>query len=232
MLDADTDDQFADLVQLAKTVDQDDMPAYLETSRRGGHMWLFFAQAVRGGLAREFGQGLLAAHEIDNVELFPKQDSVTNGPGSLIRMPFGVHRLTSQRYGFITPDGELLAPTIREQIDTLRAPETVPEAAFDAYRSFVLSSEVKVPRELSDASTDTVSERIKARVTVMEFVSRYVDLKPTATGAVGLCPFHQDEHPSFGINEDGNYWNVRRKAARMIVHDAPQVKDGPARSAD
>ena len=38
-----------------------------------------------------------------------------------------------------------------------------------------------------------ILERIKASVTVLEFVSQYVDLKPTASGAVGLCP--------------GNYWD-------------------------
>jgi DNA primase len=53
----------------------------------------------------------------------------------------------------------------------------------------------------------TVSERIKASVTVLEFVSQYVDLKPTASGAIGLCPFHDDHHPSFGVNAEGDYWN-------------------------
>jgi DNA primase len=53
----------------------------------------------------------------------------------------------------------------------------------------------------------TLSERIKASVAVLEFVSQYVDLKPTASGAVGLCPFHDDHHPSFGVNEEGNYGN-------------------------
>jgi hypothetical protein len=46
-----------------------------------------------------------------------------------------------------------------------------------------------------------------ASVTVLEFVSRYVDLKPTASGAVGLCPFHDDHHPSFGVNTESNYWH-------------------------
>jgi DNA primase len=36
----------------------------------------------------------------------------------------------------------------------------------------------------------TLSERIKARVMVVEFVSQYVDLKPAADGAVGLCLIH------------------------------------------
>jgi DNA primase len=52
-----------------------------------------------------------------------------------------------------------------------------------------------------------VSEKIKARVTVLEFVSQYVELKPAASGAIGLCPFHDDHHPSFGVNTEGNYWH-------------------------
>jgi hypothetical protein len=33
-----------------------------------------------------------------------------------------------------------------------------------------------------------VSEKIEASVTVLEFVSQYVDLKSTASGAIGLLP--------------------------------------------
>jgi hypothetical protein len=40
---------------------------------------------------------LLSFHRFEDVELFPKQDEPTGGPGSLIRMPFGVHRLTGGR---------------------------------------------------------------------------------------------------------------------------------------
>lgn len=207
VLDADNDAGFSDLVGLARRLSTEDVPTYLETSRRGGHLWLFLAEAVPGKIAREFGQGLTTAHDVNEVELFPKQDRVTNGPGSLVRLPFGVHRLTGQRYGFITPDRKHVAPTTREQIYALRAQKTVPEAAFDAYRSFVLSKEAREPRELTGAPRDTVSERIKASVTVMEFVSRYVDLKPTASGAVGSCPFHDDHHPSFGVNTEGDFWH-------------------------
>jgi hypothetical protein len=74
-------------------------------------------------------------HRVEDVELFPKQDELGDGPGSLIRMPFGVHRLTGRRYAFYTPDGIPLAPTIREQICALAAPQVVPEIAFESYRS-------------------------------------------------------------------------------------------------
>ena len=56
----------------------------------------------------------------------------------------------------------------------------------------------------SDEEGNIVRE---AGVMVLEFVSQYVDLMPTASGAVSLCPFHNDYHPSLGVNEEGNYGN-------------------------
>ena len=35
---------------------------------------------------------------------------------------------------------------------------------------------------------------------------RCVDLKPTVSGTIGLCPFHDDHHPGVGVNDEGNYW--------------------------
>jgi DNA primase len=58
------------------------------------------------------------------------------------------------------------------------------------------------------ARAGTVSEKTKASVTVLEFVSQCVDLKPTESGAIGLCPFHDDHQPSLGVNDEGNYWHV------------------------
>jgi len=207
VLDADDPQGWERLGHLARGLAGESIPAYLERSRRGGHLWLFLAQAVAGSEARAFGLGLLRAHQIEGVELFPKQDGLADGPGSLIRMPFGVHRLTGRCYGFYNADGSPLAPTIREQIFALRAPETVPGAAFDAYRSFVPPQPAVASTEPPEELTGTVSERIKASVKVLEFVSQYVDLKPTASGAIGLCPFHDDHPPSFGVNTEGNYWH-------------------------
>jgi len=207
VLDADDSQGWERLGHLARGLAGESMPAYLERSRRGGHLWLFLAQAVAGSEARAFGLGLLRAHQVEGVELFPKQDGLADGPGSLIRMPFGVHRLTGRCYGFYTADGFPLAPTFREQIYVLRAPETVPEAAFEVYRSFMPPQPVAVSTEPLEELTGMVSEKIKVSVAVLEFVSRYIDLKPTASSAISLCPFHDDHHPRFGAKVDGNYWH-------------------------
>jgi DNA primase len=47
----------------------------------------------------------------------------------------------------------------------------------------------------------------ESSVKVMESVSQYVDLRLTASGAVGLYSFHDDHHPSLGVNTEGNYWH-------------------------
>lgn len=207
ILDADNEQNYLELIKLAKSLAFDNVPTYVERSRRGGHLWLFFAQWMSGRVAREFGQGLLTAFSIPNVELFPKQDRLSQGPGSLIRMPFGIHQLSGRRYGFYTPYGDPLAPTIREQIQVLSKLQTVPKDALESFRLLAPSATVETVFEVTELPTDTISEQIKASVSVLEFVSQYVDLKPTGSGAIGLCPFHDDHQPSLGINDRENYWH-------------------------
>ena len=74
-----------------------------------------------------------------------------------------------------------------------------------AYRSLVSPRSAATPSKPLEMPTGMVSEKIKASVTVLEFVSQYVDLKPTGSDAVGLCLFHDDHRPSFGVNDEGNY---------------------------
>ena len=90
--DADDNQQLVGLIYMAQRLLENNVPTYLESSRRGGHLWLFFEQPILGREARVFGKGLLAAHDLKGIELFPKQDQLSSGPGSLIRLPFGIHR--------------------------------------------------------------------------------------------------------------------------------------------
>jgi len=146
-------------------------------------------------------------HHISDVEVYPKQDDIGNGLGSLIRLPFGIHRLSGRRYGFYGSDNKPLGSTIREQISSLQSPNFVSKVGFETY---IANSSPPTTEALSNQlheTTGPVSERIKAHVSVFEFLSQYVELKPTATGAVGLCPFHNDQHPSLGVNDKENYWH-------------------------
>ena len=207
VFDADDDQRFGRLKRMAQMLTVERTPSYLEASRRGGHLWLFFADPIPGKLARDFGKGLMAVHGVEGVELYPKQDQLGKGPGSLIRGPFGVHRLTKQRYGFLNLDSQPLAGSTEEQIRIVTHPRTVSLEAIGAYASMQKKKRRNLDSELPKRRKETLSNRIKSAVTVMEFIGRHVELKPTETGALGLCPFHDDQHPSLGVNSEKNYWH-------------------------
>jgi hypothetical protein len=204
VLDADDEGAFQRVRMAAQRLAGEGVRGYMERSRRGGHLWLFFAEPVSGGLARAFGQGIQVAFDLEGVELYPKQEVLRDGPGSLIRLPFGIHRRSGRRYGFVTPTGAALAPSVRQQLAALKTPETVSEAAFSATQSRVEGRLAREPMCVTPATAETVSGRIKQAVSVLEFVSQFVDLSPRG---VGKCPFHEDEHESFAVNDRGNYWH-------------------------
>jgi hypothetical protein len=206
--DADTEDQWHGILALALTLERQKVVPYRERSRRGGHLWLFFS-ALPSAYARKIGLQLLVEHNLKGIELYPKQDQLTSGIGSLVRLPLGVHRKTGQRYSFVDRDGQPLAPTIREQLAVLAYPTCLTFPFIMRMLARVPPSPPAPKPTPAFRPTDTddkipLSERLKRRISVLEFVSRYTDLDERN---MGLCPFHDDQHKSFGVNDEGNYWH-------------------------
>ena len=89
-----------------------DINVYLERSGwKGIHCWFFFAQPVRAIEARKLlnkillhiGEPPLSVSR----EIFPKENEVKKGGlGSLIKLPLGIHKITSKRTLFIDNKGE------------------------------------------------------------------------------------------------------------------------------
>ena len=82
-----------------------------------------------------------------------------------------------------------------------------------AYFRFV----IKVPDQITgrDGGADilgkyqphgSLPDNLKS-IPLVDVVGQYVDLRPVASGYIGLCPFHPDTVPSFGINTQGNFWH-------------------------
>jgi len=208
VLDADQENGLLILKTLSSELEQKGIPTYLETSRRGAHLWFLLSQAYDGEKVRNFGEGIIHYHQIEDVELFPKQNILQGGPGSLVRLPFGIHKKSGRRYPFIYSDGSVLASTVREQIQILSNHQDVPESAFDEYASY--GSKLQQSRSYKNAeilSDKDEVERIKNAVSLIDFLSGFMELRPIASGAIGHCPFHEDQNPSFGVNQEGNYWH-------------------------
>lgn len=49
------------------------------------------------------------------------------------------------------------------------------------------------------------AEQVKSQVDIVRTVGQYVQLKKAGTRWVGLCPFHSEKTPSFGVNPKGFY---------------------------
>jgi hypothetical protein len=206
-LDADDGEQWQGLRQLASHLEPNGITAYLEQSRRGGHCWLF-TPPLPGKTVRQFGKQLIRSHNLGlEIELYPKQDELKGGVGSLVRLPLGVHQRVKKRFYFINSDGEPLAPSIREQMAILANPKRVPQVYIDQ-----TLAQIQPPTPLPEKQTfakvtvrgETPSERIKAAVSVYDFVSRFVELDQRGRG---FCPFHDDQHMSFQVEAQGNYWS-------------------------
>jgi hypothetical protein len=213
VLDADDAPGWRRLEALTRVLAEAGSTSYLEQSRRGGHLWFYFPKPLPGADIRAFGKGLLSYFKIEGIELYPRQDNVTDGVGSLIRLPFGIHRKSGQRYDFYLPNGEPVAPSLFEQIHVFEAPETIPEGVVNRFTAYVPPPVATPPSRSFEEARDAilivdrdapVAERIKAAASIRQFVLRYVELSPSGRG---LCPFHDDHHPSFSVNDKGNYWH-------------------------
>jgi hypothetical protein len=205
VIDADDEKEYSQVAGMAASLAQRGVPTYLELSRRGGHLWFFFETPIPGKEVRSFGRGVMAMYNLPKeIELYPKQDALQDGPGSLVRLPFGVHRKDGNRYGFVLPSGEPIAPALREQIPVLFNPQTVPAVAFIEFLKLDQPKPQTPDFAATEREEDTLSQSIKAAITVQEFVGQYIELTPAGRGH---CPFHDDRNRSFSINDKHNYWH-------------------------
>jgi superfamily II DNA or RNA helicase/very-short-patch-repair endonuclease len=102
-MDFDKSDWLADATAFAETCSRMDLSVALERSRsgRGGHVWLFFEEAVPAALARKLGSHILTETMEGRPDLgldsydrfFPNQDTLPHGGfGNLIALPLQKQR--------------------------------------------------------------------------------------------------------------------------------------------
>ena len=114
--DFDKDDWFKAVTAFALTCESLDVPYLLERSRsgNGGHVWIFFSQAVTASDARRLGNGLLRKTmerypllSFDCFDrLFPNQDIMPEGGfGNLIALPLQLELRKYNNSVFINNEG-------------------------------------------------------------------------------------------------------------------------------
>ena len=218
-LDADAEDGLAQLQSVGLVLRERGWPAYIEESRRGGHLWIFFAVGKRREeRIKARPVRLLLAHLLqelrlnEEIELFPKQDELDDGGlGSLIRGPLGVHRTCGRRFGFL--DLETLEPVARTFEDELEHMTRLqPVTGAQVAEGLVcILDETSGSRDRPEPSGGIFShgrgavEQLKEEIgDIYAFICQFVELDEKGRGH---CPFHPpDRHPSFAVNREENYW--------------------------
>jgi len=100
-----------DAVRIIECASSLGIQGYIEDSGyRGRHCWFFFEEPVIAATARELARLLIekAGSPSEGItwELFPSSGYFRAGqPGSLIKIPFGVHRLSGKRGLFLMENG-------------------------------------------------------------------------------------------------------------------------------
>ena len=148
-IDADYKDAMEDLLKLQYHLGQDGVQAALEMSRRGGHLWVLFAEPLLArecriyifNLALRLGVQIKGAGLAEGIEVFPKSNELKPGEfGNAIRGPLGIHRGAKRRYWFYGADY-----TLEEQMTYLHRLNKVTE---DDLRHFIAGK--SIPEELTD----------------------------------------------------------------------------------
>ena len=220
-LDGDGEDGLAQLLQVRTHLADQRLLGVLEASRRGGHLWLFFAAAVEASLPREVVLRLLEALRsealpLDRLDIYPDTGRI-GALGHAVRLPLGVHRRTGKRYPFLDELGKPLplaklsdaltylaeAPRITaEHLATLHAQLTPAEEEAPVPRT----DHTAPPQSDAAAASSTRSEVIRwvdAHVSPLDLLEELApasELQRAGHGWLGWCPFHDDR----AIQADGS----------------------------
>lgn len=76
------------------------------------------------------------------------------------------------------------------------------------------------------ALPDHFLDDLKARVQLVDVVSRYVKLTRRGREWLGLCPFHKEKTPSFTVNEDKGFYHCFGCQAHGSVFDFLMQREG------
>jgi hypothetical protein len=202
------------LLDIQERLAYDGIASYLERSRRGGHLWVF-CEPTSPALLRSW---LLPYRPDDSIEFYPKQDTLSAAVpyGSAIRVPLGIHRLTGERYRFVTCTNGSLVDLFTSYSSALaffahvaRDRNIPPQPNF-----LPVQAEVPQPPKLNTLQKNQTLYAPTPSLTLSNIaewclsydpyavIGRYVQLDPYGHGC---CPFgahHSDgidSHPSFFV---------------------------------
>lgn len=129
-IDFDTDNGLDQAFALARTMAEHELPTYIETSRRGAHLWCILDYVIPASTIRKAARALLASALLPtddpHIEIRPGSDSVDAewdeghhhvlglGLGHALRLPLMPHPKTGQRGTMFRADNTTMGKSLAE----------------------------------------------------------------------------------------------------------------------
>jgi hypothetical protein len=208
VFDCDKRGGLIDLVAVQERLRVDGIPSYLEASRRGGHLWVFFASSLHPAQVRHW----LLFYCPEHIEFYPKQNSAVSGLGSLVRVPLGVHQVTGKRYPFVELIHRRFVPVAQSigenlawlsTVERASVPPLIPVHSTDQGRTHARKEKYpSQPEQLFHPRPPQTNIRAWcAQQDAVAVIGKYVDLDQRG---MGHCPF--PEHHAHGVDRHPSFW--------------------------
>ena len=202
-VDFDTDNGFEQATRMGCGMWDDDVPAYLEASRRGAHLWVsldgrLHAQTLRRALCA-YLRSVGLPHHNPKIELRPGTGlRQPDGIGLSLRAPMMTHPLTGVAATLLDPRTQQpLGETVAEVMEGIeRAPAAQMADAAERYRP----PDLPTPRLSTTSPVGRIAD-FNARIGVSQ-VLQAAGASWARPGRAGRCPFHPDLHPSMSVSRD------------------------------
>lgn len=200
-VDFDTDNGQEQAFALAREMDVAGVPAYVETSRRGAHLWVVLdrempAKVIRKGI-RAFMAAALLPNDDKRIELRPGSDTIgADGLGHALRMPLMPHPKTGQRGFVYDASGVSLGAKLT---DVLVAWDIAPAMLIETWASRWRPPIKEIPKEYRNPRRPYPDDGDSAS----QLLAELWHSQPVVPGGREVrCPAHEDRNASLYVFPD------------------------------
>jgi hypothetical protein len=208
VFDADAEGGLQQLHSIREYLTKWGLHSLLESSRRGGHLWVLFSVLMPINALARLGAAALRAVQAD-LEVYPEAsfDGSSRSYAQAMRLPLGIHRVSGEWYPFLDAAGRLchertiasglswLIGQYRHTKENLRNVLTQAEAEYPI--STLIPEDLTPKRVVSYRPTsliDWVNQELDLLALIAELHPQTA-LRKTRMGYAGWCAFHEDDAP-------------------------------------
>jgi hypothetical protein len=226
--DFDTDDGLSQAYTLSRFMVTQGLPSYVETSRRGAHLWCILDRALPAVAIRMAARGLLQGAGLpdtdDHIEIRPGSDRVDaewhehvegavvgSGLGHALRLPLMPHPKTGKQGRLLYPSGTPIPGTLA---DIILAMDWAP-----ADKLLVWAERYKPPpvERIPPKHSKPHEPFPEDPSTASELLRTLWGVPNAAPGRSVRCPAHEDKMPSLSILRDDR--RVICKAGHCVLNN-------------